>query len=67
MSEEAEQAQRVDRSATIAFRTSEEEKHMVQAVAARRGCLPSEWLRTVLRDSLRRELDSRPRSAPKKP
>lgn len=55
MSHHDKQTDPADRSATIAFRTSEKRKHLVQAAAARRDCLPSDWLRELLQQGLHRE------------
>lgn len=60
MSEGTQQTARPDRSATIAFRTSEEQKHLVQAAASRRDCLPSDWLRELLEQGLLREFGDLP-------
>lgn len=60
MSEGTQQTARADRSATIAFRTSEERKHLVQAAASRRDCLPSDWMRDLLARGLRREFGDLP-------
>lgn len=46
-----------DRSVTIAFRTSEQVKHLVRAAAARRDEFPSEWLRRAVRAALQDELE----------
>lgn len=60
MSEGTQQTARPDRSATIAFRTSEERKHLVEAAASRRECLPSDWMRDLLARGLRREFGELP-------
>lgn len=60
MNDHSEQTDPPDRSATVAFRTSKEQKHLLQAVASRRDCLPSDWLRDLLRSGLQRELEGSP-------
>lgn len=60
MGEDDQQTAQPDRSATIAFRTSEERKHLVEAAASRRECLPSDWLRELLDRGLKREFGDLP-------
>lgn len=50
------QALQTERSETIAFRVSESEKHLLKAAAACRGDVMSDWLRSVAKDAVRREL-----------
>ncbi len=43
-------------AATVAFRTSEFTRHLIRAVSAKSGELPSSWLRRVTHRALVREL-----------
>jgi len=45
-----------ERIATISFRTSQHTKKLVEAVAAKRGMLPSDWLREALETAVWVEL-----------
>ena len=51
----ATKTDRSERSATVAFRLSEEQKHLIFAVAARGGGLPSDWLRQTILAALQQE------------
>ncbi len=45
-----------ERIATISFRTSQHTKKLVEAVAAKRAMLPSDWLREALETAVWVEL-----------
>lgn len=49
-----------ERIATISFRTSHHTKKLVEAVAAKRRMLPSEWLREALETAVWLELNLGP-------
>ena len=44
-----------DRQETVAFRVSEDRKHLIRAAAARHEMLPSDWLRVATEEALQRE------------
>lgn len=50
------QARDPERIATVSFRTSQHTKKLVEAVAAKRGMVPSDWLREALETAVWFEL-----------
>ena len=51
------QAVQTERTETVAFRVSLMEKFLLQAAAARRGNVMSDWLRTATNDAVKREIE----------
>lgn len=52
---ENSQTEASQRSSTLAFRVSDDVKHLVKAAASRRDVLPSDYLRHVLWSALEEE------------